>query len=85
MNKNYRGWKLEFAPRQVGRSRVEGFFIATKRGFMDLKANNRVGIERVIDALELIGLRDEAIATIKKANQLIRKLKQLTCENPKTN
>ena len=76
MKKNYRGWKLVF----------NGVvYIATKKGFMDLMANNRVGIERLIDAREFVEWREQAIATVKKANQLIRKLKQLTCENAQTN
>jgi hypothetical protein len=45
--KNYRGWKLKLSG---------GFYIATKNGFVDLKANNRVGIERLIDAREFVEL-----------------------------
>lgn len=73
MKKNYRGWKLTFS---------NGVYTATKNGFVGLNADSRVGIERLIDAREYIEWQDEAIAIVKKANQLIRKLKQLACEAP---
>ncbi len=76
MNKNYRGWKLEFA---------DGVYTATKKGFVALKANSRIGVERLIDAREFVEWREKGCATIKKANDFIQKLKQLTCEKAETN
>ena len=74
--KNYRGWKLVFS---------DGVYTATKRGFVGLNANSRIGIERLIDAREFVEWREEGCAAIEKANAFIQKLKQLGCEKPQTN
>lgn len=76
MKKNYRGWKLVFA---------NGVYTATKKGFVGLNANSRIGIERLIDAREFVEWREEACKAVTKANAFIQQLKQLTCENPQTN
>ena len=74
--KTYRGWTLTFA---------NGVYTAKKKDFVPLQAENRVGIERLIDAREFVEWQRVSAKAIKAANEFIRKLKQLACEKAETN
>jgi len=67
MKKTYRGWKLTFA---------DGIYTATKKGKVALQSKSRVGIERMIDADEVVEWRKAYVADIKRANDFIKWLQR---------
>jgi hypothetical protein len=73
--KHYRGWEITFGT---------GAYIATKKGYAELAAHNRSGIERLIDAREFVeygwngGRRPETRKSDEKSDPLIQVLRQLS-------